>query len=60
MLHHPIRLMFLSRIAAWLSALLPGLPTVAASGLPGYESTTEFGMFAPAGTAAILKKLAKG
>ena len=34
------------------SELFPGLPTVAASGLPGYESVTMFGMFAPAGTPA--------
>ena len=32
------------------SPLLPGLPTVAQSGLPGYESVSIFGMFAPAGT----------
>lgn len=32
------------------SALAPGLPTLAASGLPGYESSSPFGMFAPAGT----------
>ena len=32
------------------SALAPGLPTVAASGLPGYESQLIVGMFAPAKT----------
>jgi tripartite-type tricarboxylate transporter receptor subunit TctC len=32
------------------SALAPGLPTVAASGLPGYESKATLGMFAPART----------
>ena len=32
------------------SALLPDLPTVAASGLPGYESGTISGMWTPAGT----------
>ncbi len=32
------------------SALLPDLPTVAASGLPGYESSLPFAMFAPAKT----------
>jgi tripartite-type tricarboxylate transporter receptor subunit TctC len=32
------------------SALMPGLPTVAAAGVPGYESGTATGMFAPAGT----------
>jgi tripartite-type tricarboxylate transporter receptor subunit TctC len=32
------------------SALLPELPTVAESGLPGYASDAYFGAFAPAGT----------
>ncbi len=36
------------------SVLFPGLPTVAASGLPGYESASIFGMFAPAKTPATL------
>ena len=36
------------------SALFPGLPTVAASGLPGYESVQMNGMFAPAKTPAAL------
>jgi tripartite-type tricarboxylate transporter receptor subunit TctC len=31
-------------------ALLPDMPTVAETGLPGYEATTWFGLFAPAGT----------
>ena len=40
------------------SALLPGLPTVAASGLPGYESVSLDGLFAPAKTpAAIINRL---
>ncbi len=40
------------------SALLPGLPTVAASGLPGYEADTIYGMFAPARTPeAIINQL---
>ncbi len=40
------------------SALAPGLPTVAASGLPGYESRSLSGLFAPARTpAAIIKRL---
>ena len=40
------------------SALLPGLPTVAAAGLPGYESGTLMCIFAPAGTPpAIVGKL---
>ena len=36
------------------SALVPGLPTLAASGLPGYESVSPFGIFAPAGTPPAL------
>ena len=32
------------------SALAPGAPTMAASGLPGYESIATYGMFAPAKT----------
>ena len=40
------------------SELLPGLPTVAASGLPGYESFVSHGMFAPARTPpAIIQRL---
>jgi tripartite-type tricarboxylate transporter receptor subunit TctC len=36
------------------SALAPGLPTVAASGLPGYESKAMVGLFAPARTPATI------
>lgn len=36
------------------TALAPGLPTMSASGLPGYESVSPFGIFAPAGTPAPL------
>jgi len=32
------------------TALLPDIPTVIESGLPGYEVNTYFGLFAPAGT----------
>ena len=40
------------------SALLPGLSTVAASGLPGYESVSMQGLFAPAGTpSAVVQRL---
>ena len=42
------------------SVLLPGLTTVSAAGLPGYESTSMYGMFAPAKTpAAIITQLNK-
>jgi tripartite-type tricarboxylate transporter receptor subunit TctC len=40
------------------SALAPGLPTVAAAGLPGYESIAIYGVFAPAKTPrAIIRTL---
>jgi tripartite-type tricarboxylate transporter receptor subunit TctC len=39
------------------SALAPGLPTVAESGLPGYQSASNAGMFAPARTPASLISL---
>jgi tripartite-type tricarboxylate transporter receptor subunit TctC len=32
------------------TTLMPDLPTIAESGLPGFESSTSFAMFAPAGT----------
>ncbi|MBI3938727.1 MAG: tripartite tricarboxylate transporter substrate binding protein [Betaproteobacteria bacterium] len=46
------RLRALAVTSAQPSALYPGLPTVAASGLPGYESASTYGIFAPAGTPA--------
>jgi tripartite-type tricarboxylate transporter receptor subunit TctC len=36
------------------SALFPGMPTVAASGLPGFESTSTQGLFAPRRTPAVV------
>jgi tripartite-type tricarboxylate transporter receptor subunit TctC len=40
------------------SPLAPGLPTIAASGLPGYESISIYGAYAPAGTPdAIIRQL---
>jgi tripartite-type tricarboxylate transporter receptor subunit TctC len=52
------RLRALAVTSAQPSALAPGLPTVAASGLPGYESIQIYGVFAPSRTpAAIVKRL---
>lgn len=40
------------------SALFPGLPTIAASGLPGYAAVSTYGVFAPAKTPeAIIKRI---
>jgi len=40
------------------SALFPGMPTMSASGVPGYEYVAMFGEFAPAGTPmAIVQRL---
>ena len=44
------RLRALAVTSAKPSALTPGLPTVAESGVPGYESVAVFGVFAPAQT----------
>ncbi len=44
------RLRALAVTSAQPSALFPGLPTVAASGLPEYELVQIFGIFAPANT----------
>jgi tripartite-type tricarboxylate transporter receptor subunit TctC len=52
------RLRALAVTSARPFALLPGMPTVAASGLPGYESGSTSGLFAPARTpAAIVNRL---
>ena len=48
------RLKALAVTSAEPSALVPGLPTVAASGLPGYESVASYGMFSTARTPAAL------
>ena len=40
------------------SALFPGLPTIAASGLPGYAAVSTYGVFAPSKTPdAIIKRI---
>ena len=52
------RLNALAVTSAQPSALLPGLPTVAAGGLPGYELVSIQGVFAPARTpATVIKRL---
>jgi tripartite-type tricarboxylate transporter receptor subunit TctC len=52
------RLRALAVTSAQPSPLAPDLPTMAASGLPGYESIQIYGVFAPAKVAAaILKRL---
>jgi tripartite-type tricarboxylate transporter receptor subunit TctC len=48
------RLKALAVTSARPSALVPGLPTVAASGLPGYEAASIVGVFAPAKTPPAL------
>lgn len=48
------RLRALAVTSAQPTALFPGMPTVAASGVPGYESSAQFGMFAPARTPATI------
>ena len=52
------RLRALAVTSAQPSELTPGLPTVAASGVPGYESVAMFGIQAPAQTPAdILNRI---
>src|ERR1019366_3968659 len=48
------KLKALAVTSAQPSALAPGLPTVAASGLPGFEAVSPFGVFAPAKTPTII------
>ena len=52
------RLRALAVTTAQPSELVPGLPTVAATGLPGYETSQKAGIFAPIKTpAAIVNRL---
>jgi tripartite-type tricarboxylate transporter receptor subunit TctC len=52
------RLTALAVTSAQPSAILPGVPTVAASGVPGYESVSMNGVFVPAKTpGAIIRRL---
>ena len=48
------RLRGLAVTSAEPSALAPGLPSVAASGLSGYESDTPYGVYAPAKTPEVV------
>lgn len=48
------RLRAMAITSAEPSALFSGLPTVASSGLPGYEAGSTYGMFAPAKTPATI------
>ena len=48
------RVRVLAVTSAEPTALAPGVPTVAAAGLPGYESISIYGIFAPAGTPRVL------
>jgi tripartite-type tricarboxylate transporter receptor subunit TctC len=51
------RLRALAVTSAEPSVLAPGLPTVASAGLPGYESISIYGLFAPAKTPAAIIRL---
>jgi tripartite-type tricarboxylate transporter receptor subunit TctC len=48
------RLRALAVTSAKPSAVVPGLPTVASTGLPGYESVAVYALFGPAGLPAAL------
>ncbi len=48
------RMRLLAVASAQPSAFLPGVPTVAAAGVPGYAFSTVVALFAPANTAAAL------
>jgi tripartite-type tricarboxylate transporter receptor subunit TctC len=52
------RLKGLAVTSAQPTDLAPGLPTASSAGLPGYEATTTYGVFAPARTpAAVIRRL---
>ncbi len=51
------RLRALAVTSAEPSVLAPGLPTVASSGLPGYDSISIYGLFAPSRTPAAIIRL---
>jgi tripartite-type tricarboxylate transporter receptor subunit TctC len=52
------KLVGMASTSAQRSSMLPDMPTLAESGLPGYEADTWYGLFAPAGTPAdVVRKL---
>jgi len=51
------RLRALAVTSARPSTFLPQVPTIAASGLPGYEAVSLLGMWAPAGTSAATVRI---
>jgi tripartite-type tricarboxylate transporter receptor subunit TctC len=52
------RLRALAVTSAEPSALMPGMPTVASAGLPGYVISTTYGLFAPAKTPeSVIRRL---
>lgn len=51
------RLNALAVSSAKRNAALPGVPTAAESGVPGFDVTTSYGIVAPAGTPAAVVKL---
>lgn len=52
------RLNALGVTSAQTSPLVPGVPTIASQGLPGFESVSMYGLFAPAKTpAAVINRL---
>ena len=53
---HSGRLKGLAVTSAEPSPLVPGMPTIAASGVPGYSSEAIYGFWAPAGTPTAIKK----
>ena len=54
------RIKILAIGSAKRSPALPDVPTIAEAGVPGYEYTTWYGIFAPSGTPAATVKLLNG
>ena len=52
------RLLALGITSSQSSTLVPGVPTISSAGVPGYESVSMYGLFAPAKTpAAVINRL---